>query len=231
MSRIARITFGWLAALSLLTACSSSPVEQLRDCSSTFAGVECIVRSEDGERWCILRTVNGQELTAVAFDYRLGFEDYDSQRFFGYDLDELEDLEGEGNPDLVRSTEARIASCLWVVGMSDFDGTDVEADVANRQSQLLSSLVGVLAPPDDPGNSEVTRRVWASDGCSYAPDFDFAICCWDHDACYEVGGDSGDREDCDEDLGNCIQEFGRPGLAAVYEAAVRAFGWISFNHR
>jgi hypothetical protein len=216
---------------SSLSACSSSTVDHLRDVSDSFAGVECLITSDDGQRWCILRTVDGQELTAVAFDPRLGFEDWDTQRFFGLDLDALEDLEDQGDPGLAQSAEARIASCLWIVGMSDFPGNDVEGGVAGRQSQLLSTLVGILAPPENPEDSEVLGRVWASDGCSYAPDFDFAICCWDHDDCYATGGDAGDRDDCDDALGDCIEKFGHPVLARVYEAAVRAFGWTRFTQR
>ena len=104
----------------------------------------------------------------------------------------------------------------------------MEEEVLQRQSQLLASLVGVLSP-ERPTGASVFDLVWGPDGCSVAPDLDIGACCVAHDLCYLRAVDS--RADCDEALCDCIEEAGRPVLARLYYAAVRAFGWVSYDRR
>ncbi len=219
--------------LVLPTGCgATSPSLQHRDSvTRTLGGIQCVIQVEDDECWCIIRAADGAELTAVAYDADTGRERYDSQRFFGRTKAELLDLEDRGDARQVGTLDAYVASCLWVTGVPDFQGTEQDLEVVNRQSQLLSSLVGALAPPEDRADNDVFMHVWTSDGCTNAPDFNFVHCCYAHDACYARGGAADDREDCDVELCECITDAGYPVLGEVYYAAVRAFGRSAFGAR
>jgi hypothetical protein len=85
---------------------------------------------------------------------------------------------------------------------------------------------------------EGLKRGAVFDGCTGAPDFNFAVCCAEHD-CYYQGkaGEKVSRAEADRRLRDCILKKGIPSkigpinyntnwfLAGVYYAAVRLFGW------
>ena len=62
----------------------------------------------------------------------------------------------------------------------------------------------------------------SKDGCSYAPEFTFAECCWAHDYHYKFHDIS--RNLADKKLRDCIKNHGYPKLAKVYYIFVRFFG-------
>ena len=66
------------------------------------------------------------------------------------------------------------------------------------------------------------------DGCTLAPDFNFAACCDAHDVVYWQGGNAEDRLEADRTFRQCIADGGRTGLAAVYYRGVRfgGVGWL-----
>lgn len=63
-------------------------------------------------------------------------------------------------------------------------------------------------------------------GCSFAPDFDFRICCHEHDKIYTFQSEP--RRVGDRRLRKCIKNEGHPILAWVYWVFVRIFGWIAW---
>lgn len=88
---------------------------------------------------------------------------------------------------------------------------------------LLPALAGCAMPlpRDAPEPPPETRKI---DGCSFAPDFDFAACCDAHDEVYWRGGSCEQRLAADRALRACIAASGRPILAKVYYSAVRLGG-------
>ena len=75
------------------------------------------------------------------------------------------------------------------------------------------------------------KRVFSSDGCSSAPDFDFgATCCLAHDRDYFEGTKT--RRVADRDMRRCIAEKGYIVLPWVYWLGVRVGGWYAWaKHR
>lgn len=63
-----------------------------------------------------------------------------------------------------------------------------------------------------------------SDGCSVAPDFDFAGCCIRHDEHYWLGGTKEARLEADRELRGCIAGHGHTALAHLYYLGVRLGG-------
>ncbi len=66
------------------------------------------------------------------------------------------------------------------------------------------------------------------DGCTLAPDFNFAACCDAHDVVYWQGGNTEDRLKADRSFRQCIADGGRTALASVYYRGVRfgGVGWL-----
>ncbi len=85
---------------------------------------------------------------------------------------------------------------------------------------VLFGLVGLVGCDGDAGSA---LRPFNSDGCSWAPDLDFGHCCIVHDFAYWQGGTQRARLLADREFRSCIAAT-RPGLGAIYYAAVRAFG-------
>lgn len=71
-----------------------------------------------------------------------------------------------------------------------------------------------------------------SDGCTFAPSFNFENCCLKHDMRYSE--QLTDRKTADIALRECIKNNGHPLKAWIYYAAVRAFGsfaWCAHKKR
>jgi hypothetical protein len=71
---------------------------------------------------------------------------------------------------------------------------------------------------------------YTTDGCSFVPNFNCRDCCEQHDQDYAKYHRTSEkkRAEIDRRLRRCMQIRGRPILAWVYWAGVRAFGWIPF---
>lgn len=65
-----------------------------------------------------------------------------------------------------------------------------------------------------------------TDGCTMAPDLDFADCCKHHDFQYSTTHLT--RLQSDRQLRYCIKNKGYPILCWVYWLGVRLFGWIPY---
>lgn len=84
--------------------------------------------------------------------------------------------------------------------------------------------------------TQAPKRAWdvvvkyTTDGCSFAPDFNFRDCCVQHDYDYaEYHRESEEkRAKIDSDLHLCIKCRAGAVLACIYWAAVRAFGWVPY---
>jgi len=175
------------------------------------------VREEGGRSRLIVQSVLGREISSVEFDPLTGFEDYATQRFFGFDADTLLDMADRGRPDQI-PPECMEAARLWQGKFARYFQEQPERGVLKRQSQLMAVCLDLLGGEH-------------SDGCSGVPDFDFRGCCVSHDFCYETGGTAQDRLRCDIQLHDCIANRGYPVLAIIYFAGVRAFGADSFRRR
>lgn len=73
---------------------------------------------------------------------------------------------------------------------------------------------------DTPGPPSACRV----DGCSVAPDFNFASCCNDHDARYWRGGSAEQRASADASFGQCLAAKNHRILARLYYLGVRVGG-------
>jgi hypothetical protein len=62
-----------------------------------------------------------------------------------------------------------------------------------------------------------------SNNCTLFPEGSYTSCCENHDAAYGAGYD---RAKADRDLRDCVIACGRPHLAWIMWAGVRAFGWV-----
>ena len=62
------------------------------------------------------------------------------------------------------------------------------------------------------------------DGCTLAPDFDFAECCNRHDEQYWQGGEQQARLNADRQLRQCIAGRGHAVLPSIYYVGVRLGG-------
>lgn len=67
-------------------------------------------------------------------------------------------------------------------------------------------------------------RVFKSDGCTLAPDFNFRPCCDDHD--YDYSKQCRTRIEADKALRDCIKKAGHPVKAHIYYIGVRLFGGL-----
>lgn len=82
-----------------------------------------------------------------------------------------------------------------------------------------------------PCGPEYTMSVGASppnacwvDGCSMAPDFNFASCCDQHDVRYWRGGSVDERAQADKTFGQCMAAKDHRVLAQLYYLGVRVGG-------
>jgi hypothetical protein len=75
----------------------------------------------------------------------------------------------------------------------------------------------------------ITRVRQKTDGCTLAPDFDFQVCCIEHDLHYAENHGRITRLEADNRLRECISDNGRPVIALVYWLAVRVFGRASWK--
>lgn len=94
-------------------------------------------------------------------------------------------------------------------------------------SMLLVAVEGCAAHvpctsiPESPRLPPIACHV---DGCTMAPDLDFASCCNAHDEQYWLGGTAESRLAADGELRQCIADHGHPGLANIYYFGVRVLG-------
>ena len=75
---------------------------------------------------------------------------------------------------------------------------------------------------------------FTTDGCSMAPDGDYASCCVDHDIAYWCGGSDERRREADRRLAACVREHGHsPCFASFVRGTVRVGGapWLPFPWR
>ncbi len=77
-------------------------------------------------------------------------------------------------------------------------------------------------------NSTIADHACRIDGCTLAPDFDFAACCDAHDVAYWQGGNAEQRLTADRTFRQCIVDRDRTALASVYYRGVRlgGVGWL-----
>ena len=71
---------------------------------------------------------------------------------------------------------------------------------------------------------------YTTDGCSFAPDFNFRDCCVQHDYDYaeHYRESEAKRKEIDSEFHLCIKCRAGVVLAWIYWAAVRAFGWVPY---
>lgn len=81
-----------------------------------------------------------------------------------------------------------------------------------------AAIEAMPADPPRPPNACVV------DGCSMAPDFDFARCCNQHDARYWRGGSANARALADQEFGQCVSGKNHRILAKLYYLGVRIGG-------
>lgn len=103
--------------------------------------------------------------------------------------------------------------------------------VINTLLASLGAMVIVGCAHQIPCGPEAMMSVGASppnacmvDGCSMAPDFNFASCCDRHDVRYWRGGSVGERAQADKTFGECIAAKDHPVLARLYHLGVRVGG-------
>lgn len=113
-----------------------------------------------------------------------------------------------------RALRTAIGKALWRTC-----GCAAALAIGGCARQIPCDAIGAL-----PAGVPQPPRACVVDGCSMAPDFNFARCCDEHDARYWRGGSAEERALADAEFGQCVAAKNHPVLARLYYFGVRVGG-------